>query len=651
MRGTISKRALGSLAVALTGLCVLPVGATAEGPAPPAPISLDGTWEIADIPAAVAATQPVPPDEDGRRIGAAGARPARVRKAQTDTSWRPAPVPGVFDTDAAPGLYPGTVKEYRLRFTAPDTKDFNWALRFEQVRRTAAVYLNGELLGRNFDPYSPFEVEAKGLLRGQVNELRVVVDSRKDPRMVEGWWNWGGITRPVSLVPRGKGASLRGLGLLSDAKCRGPGTGCKAQLLIDGILQRLPSERPRFKRTRDGGRARLPAAQPVLTLSLRSPSGGVARHRLPVSGSRSGRRRISLSVPVRNPELWSPEKPALYDARVGLSYKGRPQQVERMQIGLRSVTVKNGLLHLNNRPIRLSGVSIHEDFPGRGAALTGADMDTIVRELKEVGANLTRSHYSLSEGLLSRLDRAGIMVWNQAPVWQRDHRPNLLAPPAERAFALNQVSRTVKAARNHPSVITHSVANELAYTADMQSPTRIFAAAAKKRAEDLDPTLPISIDQKGRLGYGEQFTYGQFELLGINQYYGWYTPVEEFALLDPFLREMRDHYPTQAIVMTEFGAEGRPDMAAAYPQDKGGYAFQANFLDATLDVADQLPFLSGSIHWTLREFEIYPGWRGGALPGPGRNTRHHKGVLTYDGERKPAWQVLRDHYSSTPLYR
>ncbi|MEJ7789169.1 MAG: glycoside hydrolase family 2 TIM barrel-domain containing protein [Thermoleophilaceae bacterium] len=639
----LTSQARFAFLIALIALCALPSGAAGRGPTPPAPVSLSGMWEISDTPAAEAPTQPVPPDEDGGGQGGGGAVPARARGAQAAPGWRPARVPGVFDPDAAAALYPGTVKQYRLRFRAPSTKAFGWAVRFEQVRRTAKVYLNGRYIGANVDPYTPFEVEAEGLRRGELNELLVTVDSRKDPRLVEGWWNWGGITRPVSLVPRGKSASLRGLGLMSDVKCTGPATGCRAELLVDGILQKLPA-------------ARRPAPQPTLAVRLRSPSGTVTNHRIPLTGSRFGRRRVNLSLPVPTPELWSPERPALYDARVSLSYGTVPQQVERMQIGLRSVTVKNGLLHLNNRPIRISGASIHEDFPGHGAALTGADMDTIVRELKEVGANLTRSHYVLSEGLLRRLDRAGIMVWNQAPVWQRDFRPNLLAAPADRAFALNQVSRTVKAARNHPSVITHSVANELAFTADRQRPTRTFTAAAKKRAEDLDPTLPISIDQKGRAGYGEQFAYGKFELLGINQYYGWYVPAgytraEDFALLDDFLLEMRDNYPTQAIVMTEFGAEGRPDMANAPAEDKGSYALQANFVDATLDVTDRLPFLSGSIHWTLREFEIYPGWRGGALPGPGRNTRHHKGVLTYDGARKPVWRVLREHFLNTPLYR
>jgi hypothetical protein len=31
-------------------------------------------------------------------------------------------------------------------------------------------------------------------------------------------------------------------------------------------------------------------------------------------------------------------------------------------------------------------------------------------------------------------------------------------------------------------------------------------------------------------------------------------------------------------------------------------------------------------------------------------TRHHKGLLTYGGGRKPAWNKVREHYLRTPLY-
>jgi beta-glucuronidase len=328
-------------------------------------------------------------------------------------------------------------------------------------------------------------------------------------------------------------------------------------------------------------------------------------------------------------------------------------QVERRRIGLRSVQMKQHGIYLNNRRLNLRGASIHEDMPGHGAALTSSDMDRIVRDLKAVGANVTRAHYLLSERLLSRLDRAGIMVWNEAPIWQRDHRSNLLRLPAERRRALLTVRRTVKAGRNHPSVITHSVANELSFTPDNKSGTKRFLTEAAAWARRIDPTLPIAVDIKSRLGIPEQFTYQAFDIIGINQYFGWYRWVPNFDDLEPYLREMRDLYPSRALVMTEFGAEALPELADAPPDKMGGYAFQAFHAGRTIDVVDRLPFLSGAIYWTLREFEIYPGWTGGAprRSGPyGPNTRHHKGLLTYDGVPKPSWYVVHDHYARTPVY-
>ena len=101
-------------------------------------------------------------------------------------------------------------------------------------------------------------------------------------------------------------------------------------------------------------------------------------------------------------------------------------------------------------------------------------------------------------------------------------------------------------------------------------------------------------------------------MIGLNQYFGWYRWVEDFSLLEPYIRELRDLYPGKAIVMTEWGAEGRPELADAPPDLKGGYPFQTFHAARTLDVIDRSPVLSGAIYWTLREFEIYPGWQGGA---------------------------------------
>jgi beta-galactosidase/beta-glucuronidase len=464
----------------------------------------------------------------------------------------------------------------------------------------------------------------------------VVVDSRKDPRMPEGWWNWGGIVRPVHLVPIGR-AHLSDLGTMSRVSCRGGATRCHAELLIDGVLERNgPS----------------PIA-PQLNVQLRSPSGRLVRHTFRLPPQIAKRKRVQLSMPVPAPQLWSPDQPNLYSARLTLTDRGQPQQVDQRQVGLRSVTVKHGMLYLNNRRINLRGASIHEDMPGSGAALSAADMDRIVADLKDLGANVTRSHYLLNDRLLDRLDRAGIMVWSQAPIWQRDRHANILRYPKQRKRAWETVRRTVLAARSHPSVITHSVANELWSRPDERPKiTKRYLIRAQEIARDTDPTLPISVDINGRPGHPEQFTYHRFDMLGLNQYFGWYSWVSNFDDLPLYIQEMRDLYPELALVMTEFGAEALPELADAPVTKKGSYAFQSFHLSRTLDVVDQAP-ISGAIYWTLREFEIYPGWTGGAGQRPAQfrpNTRHHKGLLTYEGVKKPAWYLAHDRFAATPLY-
>jgi beta-glucuronidase len=198
------------------------------------------------------------------------------------------------------------------------------------------------------------------------------------------------------------------------------------------------------------------------------------------------------------------------------------------------------------------------------------------------------------------------------------------------------------------------VANELRSEPDHVAGTRLFLKEAAAAARKLDPTVPIALDINGRPGHPRQRTYRYFDMLGVNQYFGWYPWVADFNQLEPYLRLLHAQYPRHALVMTEFGAEALPKLVDAPVERKGSYAFQAMHVARTLDVVDHLPFLSGAIYWTLREFEIYPGWTGGVgqrNPDGGPNTRHHKGLITYDGEKKPAWQVIHDRYVATPLYR
>ena len=115
--------------------------------------------------AAPAPPQQAPPEETAPE-GAGPAAPATAAglAAQSPGEWKRTSVPSVFDSQALPSLYPGQVRRYRVSFQGPPTPPgFSWLLRFESVRRNAAVILNGRRIGRNVDPYTPFTLEARGL--------------------------------------------------------------------------------------------------------------------------------------------------------------------------------------------------------------------------------------------------------------------------------------------------------------------------------------------------------------------------------------------------------------------------------------------------------------------------------------------------------
>jgi hypothetical protein len=167
------------------------------GAAPlPRAVTLGNGWEMRAEPAAPAKPQPPPPEESGGSDSAPTTPTPPAPAVAGPETWEPVSIPSVFDPRAIASLYPGTVRRYRLTCTGPRTpRGFGWLIEFEEVRRAAKVYLNGRFIGGNRDPYTPFQLDAKGLRPGRPNSLVVDVDNRKDPRLREGWWNWGGIVR------------------------------------------------------------------------------------------------------------------------------------------------------------------------------------------------------------------------------------------------------------------------------------------------------------------------------------------------------------------------------------------------------------------------------------------------------------------------
>jgi hypothetical protein len=552
------------------------------------------------------------------------------------TGWTAVTVPNDFNPVVNKAGDRGQVGWYETAFVGPpESAGRTWRLAFEGVRRHATVFLNGYRLGSNSNPYAPFGFRATTLLPGAANTLIVRVDNfRGGGAFPEDWWNWGGITGPVTLEPAGR-LAIEQLGVTPQLGCH---YRCGA-LQVQGTV------------INDNGPSRLGA---VVIVRVRSPSGTVfagSQRVTPIAPG--GASPVSFRVVVRSPALWAPAHPALYSVDVRVVSSGHVvEQEQRLAVGMRSVAVRRGLLYLNGQRLWLHGAAIHEDIPGHGAALRNADIRTIVSQLKALGANVTRAHYELSPRLLDALDRAGIMVWAQAPI---DHADAKLQSPGGRARALALLRATLLADRNHPSVIVDSVGNELSPTPDTTPGTRSYLVAAIALARQLNPGVPVALDTYCYTGFGAQQIYKQLDVLGISHYFGWYPglpghSIASFGQLAPFLRLTHARYPGLALVVAEYGAEA---FYRGAPGVKGTYAFQTDYIQQTLSVLDRLPFMNGQIYWTLRDYAIAPGWLGGASPPSGYvpDGVHHKGLIAYDGGKaKPAFAVARRLFAVLPAY-
>ena len=593
----------------------------APTPFPPAAITLAAGWrarrDLHDVGLA-----------DGWGAGAAPAR-----------GWRDVTIPNDFNPDVTRAGDRGQVWWYETTFTGPRAADGRgWDVAFESVRRHATVFLNGVEIGSSDNPYAPFSVPATTLVPGARNMLTVRVENFHGPRALpadsfpEDWWNWGGIMGPVTLQPAGR-VTIDDLGVM-------PVLGCDRRcgwLKVRGTILNTSS-------------GRLGAGVDIRVVS---PSGAVltgagAFGALPAGGSAP----IAFRVPIPAPQLWSPARPALYAVDVRTVARGRVEQEQRLKVGMRRIRVRGGILYLNGQRLWLHGAAIHEDLPGQGAALTNADIATIVGQLKAVGANVTRAHYQLSPRLLDAFDRAGIMVWSQPPV---DHADVELADPVGRAEALAMLRATLIADRNHPSVIVDSVGNELSPTPETTPGTLAYLRAAIPLARALNPGVPVGLDTYCYPGFPPQRIYRRLGVLGISDYFGWYSglaghSIASFGGLQPFLELTHLRYPGQALVIAEWGAEA---FYSGSPTTKGTYEFQSAYVRDTLSVIGQLPYLNGQIYWTLRDFAVAPGWTGGAVVPPGYrpDSIHHKGLLSYVGaEAKPAFYVAQRLFAEPPWF-
>jgi beta-glucuronidase len=511
-------------------------------------------------------------------------------------------VPGDWNTqDPALFRFEGVVW-YQRDFTfqpQPNTRTF---LHIGAANYRSYVWVNRQRICDHEGGFTPFDCEVTSALQPGSNFVVIAVDSTRHvddiPTINYDWFNYGGLTRDVSLVT-------------------------VPAAFIDDYDVHLrhgatfdPSDAAILT-----GYVHVEGATGGTPVSLRIPDAGVDAH---LQTDAAG--RASFEVKAARLDLWAPVTPTLY--KVELS-AGNDRITD--DIGFRDIRVQGTRILLNGKPIFLEGANAHAEAPVRtGRVCTDEDVKALFAYLKDLHANFVRlAHYPHDERMERMGDRQGILIWSEIPNWQRISfdKPEVFAK--DEALLREMIRRD----RNKASVILWSVSNETP-----NNPVRTeFLTRLANEARELDSTRLITSalnsarPRDGAMVLDDKLA-DALDVVGINEYIGWYEGRPEDA------DNMRWVLPDKPIIFSEFGAE------AKYGNHGGDHARwteeqQANVLEHQFLMLRHIRQLRGLTPWVLMDFRS-----------PTRNIPklqdgfNRKGLLSEKGEKKQAFTVVQKAY-------
>ena len=372
------------------------------------------------------------------------------------------PNSGKGATGTGGGWFEAGKGEYRKIFKTPDSEVVK--LHFEGVYQKAEVFVNGQKAGQHHYGYTPFTVDVTKYLnkdKKQTNEVVVKVDNSEQPNC--RWYSGSGIYRHVWLE-----------------------TMPALHIAENGVFVTTPEV--------SANKAKVQVEVSVQNESQtdRNATVVVGSAQLMVAVKAGESKTVTTTIFVNNPRLWSPESPTLYEAKVELKENSTTIDRQTAKYGIRSFSfdAENGFV-LNGKKVLINGACVHHDDGVLGAmAFDDAEIRK-VRQMKEAGFNLIRtSHNPTTRAFLDACDSIVMLVIDEAfDGWRTQKNPYDYSTVIDSCFR-QDIHAMVLRDRNHPSIISWSIGNEVIERKDIRV---IYTARQMKKAiHELDTTRPVT---------------------------------------------------------------------------------------------------------------------------------------------------------------
>ncbi len=373
---------------------------------------------------------------------------------------------GVGDSSFHPQVW------YSRTFEVPES----WTgrrvlLHFGAVDYRAMVWVNGHFAGEHEGGHTPFTFDVTNLLKSGSNTVSLRVEDPPTDRY----------------IPRGK----QHWESKSDSIFYTRTTGIWQTVWLEPVAQTY-IERTRIHGHINGtvtfdAKIAHPFADSQLTVTITYQGKLIASGTTVCQGTQA-----TVSAFVRDPHLWSPDSPSLYDITMELRSYGAVVDRVESYFGFRSVSLQDGKLMLNGNPLYLKTVLDQGYWPESN--LTPPSDEAIrfdIEKAKEFGFNGVRKHQKIEDPRFYYwADKMGLLVSAEmanAYLFDEDCTGRITR---EWIDAINRDC-------NHPSIIIWVPINESWGVPNLAEPTQqAHLKAMYYLTKSLDPTRLV-IDNDG----------------------------------------------------------------------------------------------------------------------------------------------------------
>jgi beta-glucuronidase len=457
-------------------------------------------------------------------------------------------------------------------------------------------WVNGQKVCEHEGGFTSFNCDVTAAVHAGANFVVAAVDNTRHedgvPTLETDWWNYGGLTRAVSLIQ-----------------------------VSEAFIDQYDVHLSRTESNIVEGWVHVEGAQNGAKVEVAIPE---LKAKATAEADTTG--RFVFHLKVEGLERWSPESPKLYKVQLRAG-----QDAIEDQIGFRTVETRGTQILLNGKPVFLRGISIHAEAPYRtGRANTDKDAETLLGWAKEMGCNFVRlAHYPHDETMLRAADRMGVLVWSENPVYWALQFDN----PKVLAKAEQQLDEEIGTSRNHAAIILWSMANETPNT----EPRTRFITTLASRARTLDPTRLITaallVRAEGHTKIVDDALGKALDVVGVNEYIGWYEQQPETA----DVTEWRIDYQ-KPLIVSEFGGDAKAGLHGK-ETERWTEEYQASIYRHQFGMLNKIPQLRGMSPWVLMDF------RSPNRPLAGiQDEFNRKGLISDQGQKKQAYFILQKAY-------